>query len=816
MKLSLARGWRFARYFVPLILLLVVLPIAPATAAPAMDPAKELGPDFERVSQVEHLSLFINRENSQLAVFDDRERGRLWRSSPILENPEAVSDSIKARLNSVVIVEYTDRVRTQTRVADIISDQPKMTFDPIDGGVRIDYLFEELNIGFTIDFWLNEDRLVVSVAEDSVRETEERLLVTLDILPFLGAATNEEKGYLFVPDGPGAIVHFRPEQPEYRHNFLAEVYGPALFSFEPEQQQGPIPVPVFGLVRGETAFAGIVTKGDMDVNISAALSYTALGYNRISGQFIFRRKAPFPLRRASFVTRFEQERVEGDRELKYSFLRGYDATYVGMAKVYREYLMNERGLKRLDEANPFLHLRIFMAMQRQAFPRDQFITMTTFDEALEMLKTLREERGLENLRVTLVGWSQDGYDWSLPKRMPPEGRIGGDEGLRAVSNYANANGIPLYLEDNYLFGFRNLDSFFRFNPLTDVIRGANRLPITTNYVGFKRKEDEPHTEVQLLRPEIARDRYAASDIAKMSEYGVSGVEFRFFGKVALNHYPILFSGRSGFTAGLRIIGFTAILALALYIVLVGTKRPSDTVFGQFSGGPIWRPIATAILVVVLLGGNFLQIRSMQEPVDTTQGGLKLSRQDFVGVWKDIVQISKDETGTAVIQGANAYMLDTTDFFTRVPLDRYNYVFSEETVPFFPLAVHGLVRYTGDESNLRSDRDEFLRAIEYGALPTFELTASPSVLLTRTQYNRLYSSRFADWEPQIVDEYELFIRQLGYTVNQLMEDHRQLADGVYETVYEDGTRVIVNYNTRRFTDGENAVEGQNYLIIPPRR
>ncbi len=816
MKLSLAKGWRVARFFVPLVLLLTILPIAPVTAAPALNPEQELGPTFEKVSQVEHLSLYLNKENSQLAVFDDRENGRLWRSSPILENPEAVSDSIKARLNSVVIVEYTDKVRTQTRVADIISDVPKLTFTPIDGGIEVDYLFEELNIGFTIDYWLEDDRLVVGVDDDSVRETEERLLVTLDILPFLGAATNEEKGYLFVPDGPGAIVHFRPEQPEYRHNFLAEVYGPALFSFEPEQQQGPIPVPVFGLVRGESAFTGIVTKGDMDVNISAALSYTALGYNRISGQFIFRRKAPFPLRRASFVTRFEQERVEGDRELKYAFLRGYDASYVGMAKVYREHLMVDRGLERLAEANPFLHLRIFMAMQRQAFPRDQFIAMTTFDDALAMLKTLKEDRGLDNLRVTLVGWSQDGYDWSLPKRLPPEGRLGGEEGLRSISNYANANGIPIYLEDNYLFGFRNIDSFFRFNPLTDVIRGANRLPITTNYVGFKRREDEPHTEVQLLRPEIARDRYATDDIAKMSELGVDGVEFRFFGKVALNHYPIVFTGRSGFTSGLRLLGIAAFALIGLYVVLIGTKRPSDAILGQLVGGPLWRPIASGVLLVVLIGGYFIEIRNMQQPVDTEQGGTKLSRQEFVDVWRDIVEISKDETGTAVIQGANAYMLDSTDFFTRVPLDRYNYVFSEETVPFFPLAVHGLVRYTGDESNLRSDRDEFLRAIEYGALPTFELTENPSVLLTRTQYNRLYSSRFADWEPQIVDEYELFVRQLGYTVNLLMDDHRQIADGVYETVYEDGTRVIVNYKTRRYTDGENAVEGQNYLIIPPRR
>ncbi len=816
MKLSLARGWRYARYLIPLFLLFTLLPITPLAASTSADPARELGPQFELVTQVEHLSLYLNKENSQLAVFDDREFGRLWRSSPILENPEAVSDSIKARLNSVVIVEYTDKVRTQTRVADIISDVPRMTYEPIDSGIRVDYLFEELNIGFTIDYRLQDDRLVVSVAEDSIRETEERLLVTLDVLPFLGAATNEEKGYLFVPDGPGAIVHFRPEQPEYRHNFLAEVYGPALFSFEPEQQQGPIPVPVFGLVRGDSAFTGIVTQGDMDVNISAALSYTALGYNRISGQFIFRRKAPFPLRRASFVTRFEQERVEGDRELKYAFLRGYDATYVGMAKVYREYLMADRGMQKLEEANPFLHLRIFMAMQRQAFPRDQFITMTTFDDALGMLKTLKEERGLDNLRVTLVGWSSDGYDWSLPKRLPPDGRIGGEDGLQAVANYANANSIPLYLEDNYLFGFRNLDSFLLFNPLTDVIRGANRLPITTNYVGFKRKEDEPHTEVQLLRPEIARDRYAVDDIAKMREYGVSGVEFRFFGKVALNHYPILFSGRSSFVIGLRLFALAAFVFIGLYVVLIGTRRPGDAILGQLVGGPLWRPIATVALLIVLAVGGFFEIRNAQQPVDTTQGGTKLSRQDFVNVWKDILEISKQETGTAVVQGANAYMLDSTDFFTRVPLDRYNYVFSEETVPFFPLAVHGLVRYTGDESNLRSDRDEFLRAIEYGALPTFELTANPSVLLTRTQYNRLYSSRFADWEPQIVDEYELFIRQLGYTVNLLMDDHRQLAESVYETVYEDGTRVIVNYHTSRYTDGDYAVEGQNYLIIPPRR
>jgi hypothetical protein len=201
-------------------------------------------------------------------------------------------------------------------------------------------------------------------------------------------------------------------------------------------------------------------------------------------------------------------------------------------------------------------------------------------------------------------------------------------------------------------------------------------------------------------------------------------------------------------------------------------------------------------------------------------GYPLTRQEFVDYWKQIIALSRQETGGVTIQGVNAYMLGQADFYTLMPLDRFNYVFSEETVPFYPMAVHGLIRYTGKytgtASNLRSDRMEFLRALEYGALPTFEVTANPSVLLTRTQYNRLYSSRFVDWEPQIVDEYELFVRQLGHTVNQLIVDHKKLATGVYQTTYEDGTRVIVNYEERRYTDGNIAVEGQNYLILPPGR
>ena len=121
-----------------------------------------------------------------------------------------------------------------------------------------------------------------------------------------------------------------------------------------------------------------------------------------------------------------------------------------------------------------------------------------------------------------------------------------------------------------------------------------------------------------------------------------------------------------------------------------------------------------------------------------------------------------------------------------------------TVPFYPLATHGLVRIYPEPANTHTNLETaFLKQLEYGMLPVYELTYRDPLVLARTTYPKLYSSHYRDWLERAAAEYDVIINQLGHTVDQFIVDHRQLAPQVFETLYEDGTRVIVNYGDRAY-------------------
>lgn len=67
---------------------------------------------------------------------------------------------------------------------------------------------------------------------------------------------------------------------------------------------------------------------------------------------------------------------------------------------------------------------------------------------------------------------------------------------------------------------------------------------------------------------------------------------------------------------------------------------------------------------------------------------------------------------------NDYVLGTTDFITNMDLKGSNYTIIDETVPFYQIAIHGYVNYTGKALNLSGDyQEELLKAAEYGAVYT---------------------------------------------------------------------------------------------------
>jgi len=176
----------------------------------------------------------------------------------------------------------------------------------------------------------------------------------------------------------------------------------------------------------------------------------------------------------------------------------------------------------------------------------------------------------------------------------------------------------------------------------------------------------------------------------------------------------------------------------------------------------------------------------------------LTRGDTVYYYQELLAYVRKELGTTGVKRGEAYALKDVDYIEGFPSASSRDFVIDETVPFYPIVAHGTVAYTTVPGNMRDNyEDEFLRAIEYGALPFFRMTYAESRVLKRTSYQSLYSSQFAVWKDRIVEEYEQF-NQLAAVYHLPIVNHERIADGVYATTYENGTKVTVDYNEQRFS------------------
>jgi hypothetical protein len=152
--------------------------------------------------------------------------------------------------------------------------------------------------------------------------------------------------------------------------------------------------------------------------------------------------------------------------------------------------------------------------------------------------------------------------------------------------------------------------------------------------------------------------------------------------------------------------------------------------------------------------------------------------------------------TSVYRGYD-YTVGQTDFIDNLTHESSYDFMVDETVPFYPIALHGYVPYSFGDGNLRNDVEaEFLKAIEYGAMPSFFLTHDDSRKLKNTWSGGLFSSQYDKWQDRIGEEYKKF-DSLSSLFAQKIINHEKLAAGRFVTTYEDGTRVIVDYTRKTF-------------------
>ncbi|MFD0962058.1 DUF5696 domain-containing protein [Paenibacillus chungangensis] len=488
-------------------------------------------PGLALVAENASLQLYYAESTGNVELADIR-TGNRWRGAPELD--ESVKGSMRSQREAPVYVRYSSPTGAITETYPAREDG-KVTVSLIPQGVQVDYDLQSVGIAFSMQYRLRHDAMEVTVPQSSIRDDGGNKLVGIEPLPFFDAAAPVEEGGLFYPDGSGAVMLFKEEGSPFIERYREPVYGPdhavaskthEKLAYNQEEnvsmpRREKVALPVFGLYRDNRAYLGIITAGQYDAYIHASpKGFRNAEYYRASTEFIYRYEdVMFLGKRTSIATPIAQgERIAGDRTVRYVLLQGEDADYSGMAHAYRQYVMEEQGVRPVSQPSelPF-QLTLLGGVQRNEMIGKSFVSMTTFPQARQLIEQLRAS-GIPRLEVMIDGWSKDGRYGAQPQHFPASRQLGGGSALQQLAAYCKEQGIPLYLAANYVKPYSQRADI---SPSRDGIRGIHKEVVVITRPQRDTLQ-QSNQEFTYLNPDVALKRMN-KELAGYKQLEVAGL-----------------------------------------------------------------------------------------------------------------------------------------------------------------------------------------------------------------------------------------------------------------------------------------------------
>jgi len=375
---------------------------------------------FELVMQNHVLEFWFREEVGSARVVDIRS-GYVWGSVPV-DRPDNLNATWAGIANSLVSIDAFNENSHEAMVGASHDTVERTT--RIDGNVlTMDVFFTTQEIGFTFTITLEETGLQFELLDETIVEEGTFLLGSVYFWPFLGATVgNEIPGYIFVPDGPGALIRFRPPT-NYVNIFEKRVYGSDLGidnlmvvndlqSFRPNDFLAPereVHFPVFGMVHGagQNGFFSILENGEEHAFLRAAPAGDRTYYNWVTGRFVYRQIFMQPINRAGAGVRTKQRdaNLVNPRQ-SFHFFAGDEADYVGFARFYRDYLGLESRMPDVGDIPIMLDFILNDVEQGFFFTSERVVTHhDTVREAAAQILGITD-----NVHINLLGWQRRGLN----------------------------------------------------------------------------------------------------------------------------------------------------------------------------------------------------------------------------------------------------------------------------------------------------------------------------------------------------------------------------------------------------------------------
>lgn len=329
----------------------------------------------------------------------------------------------------------------------------------LDCSVSIPFVGKVISFALAIGINPTDGRLAFTIAQSTLVEIQPdaATLLAIDVLPGLGAATAGQAGYLFLPCFAGIL-----------HRFDHDVARETRLTIYAQQPQwaSKCHINLFGIQTLSHSFCAMVTKGDHDAQL---VIRSHAGMDKLYSVH------------ASCVYRWEHvdALIDGDRQITLCPVTPDPLNYNHYARIYRQWLRDERGLLTLEQkaktrpqvndfANTYL-IKIMMGYKKAHLAgQGVYQSNTTFAQAQQILQQMHDD-GIDHITTQLVGWNAQGHDGRYPQRFPVNEDAGGESAMRDLIAWGKEHHVHIGVHDNYSDSYECGDDF----DLDNVIVGRD-------------------------------------------------------------------------------------------------------------------------------------------------------------------------------------------------------------------------------------------------------------------------------------------------------------------------------------------------------
>ena len=399
---------------------------------------------FNKKLENSKLELYINNKTGAIRVLN-KETDYYWCSDVLDIDSYKFTNIIKSRLICSFRLLYRDE---KNNVKEIFTNNSEVDLQIYteDNELINDVYLNKAKIGFKYIISLDENKLTVRLDHESIVEEGTNKINSISLFPYLGASFKDTiPGYFFIPSGSGALIRFSETSP------ISGRYEASFFGVDANQQNNSegevLSMPIFGVNHGKN-------KNAVFANITSGAAFGSLVYSppSLDQNFnvlypVFKLREPYVMTipGSDKLTVVPEKYYNEDIKIEYTFLSNSDANYVGMAKAYQKYLLDNESIARQESTNKDINLNIeaFGSDYSKGLIFKKHINMTTTRDLLKINEEF-DSVGIKNIIYTLRAFTKGGYSGQSVSRYKFNGRLGSLNDLKDLDAYLYYNPIESY------------------------------------------------------------------------------------------------------------------------------------------------------------------------------------------------------------------------------------------------------------------------------------------------------------------------------------------------------------------------------------